>query len=75
MGTLCYVMGGAELKDAIEQLPLGTRKHLNISYSPCLGCCNDSNEPPYVECNGKVIRRAHKSTLLRIIKEEIAHVI
>ena len=38
VGTMCYVMGGAELRDVIESLPQNILEHLNVSYSPCLGC-------------------------------------
>ena len=47
MGTMCYVMGGAELKAAIDSLPHEEREQIQISYSPCLGMCNDGGEPPY----------------------------
>ena len=36
VGTMCYVMGGAELRDVIESLPHNILEHLNVSYSPCL---------------------------------------
>ena len=38
VGTMCYVMGGAELRDVIESLPQNILEHLNVSYSPYLGC-------------------------------------
>ena len=31
VGTMCYVMGGAELKDAIETRPAELTEHLNIT--------------------------------------------
>ena len=57
MGTMCYVMGGAELKAAIDSLPHEEREQIQISYSPCLGMCNDGGEPPYVQVNGRTIAR------------------
>ena len=48
MGTMCYVMGGAELKAAIDSLPHEEREQIQISYSPCLGCATTAgNRPTY----------------------------
>ena len=75
MGTMCYVMGGAELKDAIDSLPEPIKEHLNISFSPCLGCCNAKQEPPFIELNGQVIAGVSKVNLLQIVKEEVRNVV
>ena len=71
MGTMCYVMGGAELKAAIDSLPHEERDHIQISYSPCLGMCNDGGEPPYVQVNGRTIARVSTAGLIQILKEEL----
>ena len=60
VGTMCYVMGGAELKDAIETLPAELTEHLNITYSPCLGCC-ETQRPPLIEITGKELLELVKS--------------
>ena len=75
MGTMCYVMGGAELRAMLELLPKEIRQHISVSYSPCLGVCDKVGEPPYVEINGKTVARASKSGLLQLIKEELDDVI
>ena len=74
VGTLCYVMGGAELKDAVESIPQDIAEHLNISYSPCLGNC-EGQRPPFIEINGKRIAGVSKTNLLQIIKEEIRNAV
>ena len=53
VGTMCYVMGGAELRDTIESLPQNILEHLNVSYSPCLGCGKGEQAPPFIEVKGK----------------------
>ena len=68
MGTMCYVMGGAELKAAIDSLP---QEKIQVSYSPCLGMCNDGGEPPYVQINGRTIARVSTTGLIQILKEEL----
>ncbi len=69
MGTMCYVMGGAELRAFIDMLPPDVSQRLNVSYSPCLGRCDKVGEPPYIELNGEVIAGVNKTNLLQIIKE------
>ena len=71
MGTMCYVMGGADLKDAVDSLPPEERQLIDVSYAHCLGNCNDAGEPPYVQVNGRTIARVSKSSLIQILKEEL----
>ena len=75
MGTMCYIMGGAELKDIAEVLPEEVKQYIDISFSSCLGFCNDRQAPPYIELNGRVVAGVSKTSLIQLIKEEIRHVI
>ena len=78
VGTMCYVMGGAELRDVIESLPQNILEHLNISYSPCLECGESEQgeqAPPFIEINGKRIAGVSKNSLIQIVKEEVRNVI
>lgn len=75
MGTMCYVMGGAELRAFIEMLPESVNKHMQVSYSPCLGMCDKVGEPPYVELNGRVVAGVSKNSLLQMIKEALNDVV
>ncbi len=75
MGTMCYVMGGAELKDFIETLSQEIKQHLEISFSSCLGYCNEKQDPPFIELNGKMLAGISKSNLMQILKEEIRNAI
>ncbi len=47
MGTMCYIMGGAELKDMVDTLPQDVRDLVEISFSPCLGYCNEKHAAIY----------------------------
>lgn len=69
MGTMCYVMGGAEIRAIIERLPENISRNISISYSPCLGMCDKEGKPPYVELNGKIIGGISKTNMLNILKE------
>ena len=75
MGTMCYVMGGAELRAFVELLPENIRNHVSVSYSPCLGACDKVGQPPYVEINGRIISRVSKADLIQLLKEEIKNVV
>ncbi|MDL2231243.1 NAD(P)H-dependent oxidoreductase subunit E [Porphyromonadaceae bacterium OttesenSCG-928-L07] len=75
MGTMCYVMGGAELKNVADMLTPEEREHINVKFASCLGYCCKRNDPPYVELNGRMIAGVSKSNLIQIIKEEIKNVI
>lgn len=75
VGTLCYVMGGAELYDAIDSLPPEIKEQLDIAFSSCFGSCEEKQEPPFVELNGKKIGGVTKSILLQKINEELGNVV
>jgi len=74
MGTMCYMMGGADLRAVIEGLPDDIRQHIEISYSPCLGLCDTEGESPYIKLNERVIPHVSKSGLINIIKEELNNI-
>lgn len=74
-GTMCYVMGGAQLMDIAEDIPEDIREYVDISLMPCLKQCNGTEKPPFVELNGQIITGVSKSTLIRIIKEEARNVV
>lgn len=71
MGTMCYVMGGAHLKDVVDMLPEDMRPLVEVSYSPCLGMCQHGGDPPYVLLNGKTVAGVSKAGLLQMLKAEI----
>lgn len=75
VGTLCYVMGGAELYDVIDNLPPELKEQIEIAFSSCSGWCEEKQEPPFVELNGKKIGGVTKSVLLQKINEELENVV
>ena len=75
MGTMCYVMGGAELRALVDMLPEDVKQHLCVSYSPCLGVCDIKGEPPYIKLDGKIVAGVSKTNLLQIIKEALSDVV
>ncbi len=70
-GTLCYVMGGAELQLLDESLPAELLEMIEIQGSPCLDLCNreESSEAPYVMVGDTVVRRANIQKIADTIKE------
>lgn len=74
-GTMCYVMGGAELRSLVDMVPDNVMADISVSYSPCLGMCDKVGEPPYVEIDGKIVPGVSKTGLMQIIKEALKDVV
>ncbi len=72
-GTLCYVMGGAELQLLDEQLPAELLAQVEIQGSPCLDCCNreDSQGAPFVKVGDRIIASATIEKVIDAIKNEL----
>lgn len=71
-GTLCYVMGGADLQVIDEYLPEDMIDLVDLKGSPCLDHCNNpinQSKAPYVEVDGEVISDATISKVINAIKK------
>ena len=72
-GTLCHVMGGADLPDFALELRDKYQEKIHISGSTCMNHCKDSSlTPPFVEIDGHLIQQADRekiSTYLESIME------
>lgn len=74
-GTMCYVMGGAQLMEIGDLLSEDEKQYVDITLSPCLQQCNNQGTPPFIELNGRILEGISKDTLLQIIKEEIRNAV
>lgn len=72
-GTMCYVMGGAELQLLDEHLPKELADKVEISGTPCLDICNNGNsgKAPFAKVGDKVISEATINKVITAIKEEL----
>lgn len=72
-GTLCYVMGGADLQLLSDYLPEELACKVDIKGSPCLDCCNREDAPkaPFVKVGETIISEANISKVIDAIKAEI----
>ncbi len=70
-GTLCYVMGGAELQLLEEYLPEELADRVEISGTPCLVCCNrpDGKKAPFVWVDGQVLSQATVPAVIAAIRD------
>ncbi len=70
IGTLCYIMGNAELQLLHDKLPLHIKDKVIISTSTCLNHCYKlkNYKPPFIEINGNVIAQANTSKVINILK-------
>ncbi len=67
-GTLCYVMGGAELQLLPEHLPQHLADKVEIRGSTCLDYCNreGNGKAPYVLVGSELVTGA---TLTKVVAE------
>ena len=73
-GTLCHVLGGAELPSLGQIMPEEWRDLVEIKGSPCMGYCKDGKmQRPFVEINGEVMQEASVSKVLECLKKSIDH--
>ncbi|WP_220429231.1 (2Fe-2S) ferredoxin domain-containing protein [Tenuifilum thalassicum] len=72
-GTLCYLMGGAELQLLSEHLPPALKDKVIVKGSPCVGFCDkpESGKPPFALINGRKIQQASVDKLISEIKQEL----
>ena len=72
-GTLCYVMGGADLQVIDEYLPEELLDKVDIKGTPCLDYCNNYDGPkaPFVKVGDKVISEASIEKVVTAIKEAL----
>lgn len=69
-GTLCYVMGGAELQLLNEYLPEELVDRVEIKGATCLDFCNQEGggKAPFVTVNDQVISQATIAKVVEAIK-------
>lgn len=66
-GTMCYIMGGAELHLLNECLPESLKQLVSVEGVPCFGKCDtDKKQHPCVLINGQELNNA---TTQKIIKQ------
>ncbi len=70
-GTMCYVMGGAQLMEIKDLLSAEELEYIDISYTPCLQQCQNGEKPPFAQLDGEILQGISIETLLRIIKEKL----
>lgn len=72
-GTLCYVMGGAELQLIDEFIPEEIIDLIEIKGTPCLELCNQFDGPkaPFVKVGDRIISEASVTKVVDAIKEEL----
>ncbi len=72
-GTLCYVMGGAELQLIDEYIPEDIIERIDIKGAPCLDMCNkfDGPKAPFVQVGDRIVSDANVQKVIEVIKEEL----
>ncbi|MCD8073227.1 MAG: hypothetical protein LUE10_08735 [Alistipes sp.] len=71
-GTLCYVMGGAELQLIDEHIPPQLLPYVEVSGSPCLDVCEKKvGGAPFAQVGDKLIPQASINKIVAAIREEL----
>lgn len=73
-GTLCYLMGGADLQLLDEHLSEDLLAQVDIKGSPCLDCCNSAEglKAPFVMVGDTLIDEASVSKVVEVIKQKLS---
>ena len=69
-GTMCYIMGDAQLTKVSEKL---TDKAKYMSYMTWIK--RQTKKTPFVAINGELIENVNKEILLQIIKDKIRNAV
>ncbi len=74
-GTMCYVMGGADLQLLEDYLPEDLNGMVNIRAVPCLDLCQKSQETktkaPYAMVGERVISGANNDKIIAEIRAQL----
>lgn len=72
-GTLCYVMGGAELQLLTEYLPENIAQRVEIRGSTCLDYCNqpERGKAPFVMVGDELITQATIPKVVEAIRAKL----
>ena len=69
-GTLCHVMGGAELPALIDFLPNSLQSKVKVTGMVCANYCkNPENKPPFVLINNELIQEASIEKIIKHIQK------
>lgn len=73
-GTMCHVMGGAELPEMAKELQVQYGGKLDIRGSSCMGYCKDNDtKPPYVEIDGVTLTGVTKDCIVKYLDALFDH--
>lgn len=73
-GTLCYIMGGAELQLLGEYLPAELADRVEIRGATCLDYCNQQGQgkAPFVLVGDELVTGATVAKVVALIKQKLA---
>jgi len=68
-GTLCHVMGGAELPALEEYLPKSLKSKVKVKGMVCANYCTETKlKPPFVLINGELMSEASIEKIVHYIQ-------
>ena len=72
-GTVCHVMGGADLPLLPDFISDELKPHVKFEGTTCLGNCiqEDGSKPPFVQVNNTIISEATFAKVIKCIETEL----
>lgn len=69
-GTLCHVMGGAELPSLADYLPRNLKSKVHMQGMVCANYCKESGmKPPFVLINGELMQEAGIEKIINYLQK------
>ena len=70
-GTLCHIMGGAELFEIEDKLSEIINEEINLKASVCLGHCQEPHKekPPCITINNQLLPEATFEKIIRYLQK------
>jgi NADH:ubiquinone oxidoreductase subunit E len=73
-GTMCHVLGGAELPEMAKDLQIRYQGKLSVKGASCMGHCKEKeNRPPFIEIDGFVLNDVTKESIVEYLDEQFGY--
>lgn len=73
VGTYSYIMGGSDLINLKDSLPVNLKDKVHFEGAIEIEGCDENagSKPPYASVNNKVIEQANQEKIIKAIEQEL----
>ena len=72
VGTHCYLMAGRQLALWKNYIPQSLKDRVSVVNVSCLGCHEDTSNPPYAKVGDVVIEKATTEKIVEEIEKQLS---